>query len=261
MNNHSNVTIEISDEVATIILNRPQARNALTFDMYQALKTICTTPPQGVKAMIIRGAGDKAFAAGTDIRQFRDFNSAKDALDYEQNIDQVLEAIETCPIPTVAAISGACTGGGAMIAAVCDLRICASNLKFGFPIARTLGNSLSAASLARLTALIGAPRVREIIFTSRLIEADEASRTAIVSEVLDNSDALFERAAALALTLTAQAPLTLRATKILQHRLLMQQISSGVEDNDMVLMCYQSEDFKHGLEAFLAKQKPQWKGR
>lgn len=256
MSENQDLLIESDGEVTTVILNRPDARNALTFEMYSGLAEICAAPPEATKAIIVRGAGDKAFAAGTDIRQFRHFNSAEDAINYEQQIDRVLDAIETCPVPTLAAISGACTGGGAMIAAVCDLRVCDFGLKYGFPIARTLGNTLSARSLARLNALFGAAKVREIIFTSRLIEASEAKQAGIVSEVLDSPSALFSRASDLARLLTAQAPLTLRATKILQHRLLKQ----SVEDHDMLLQCYQSDDFKHGLEAFLDKRKPDWKG-
>ena len=257
MSNDKDLLLETNGEVATITLNRPHARNALTFNMYSRLAEICAAPPEGVKAIILRGAGDKAFAAGTDIRQFRSFTTAEDAINYEQKIDWVLDTIETCPVPTIAAISGACTGGGAMIAAVCDLRISDTTFKFGFPIARTLGNTLSAQSLARLNILFGAARVNEIIFTSRLIEANEAERIGIVSEVLANPEALFMRAAELASHLITQAPLTLRATKVLQHRLLKKR----VDDHDMLLMCYQSEDFKHGLEAFLDKRRPEWKGK
>ena len=257
MTNDKDLLLECNGDVATITLNRPHARNALTFDMYSELAEICAAPPDGVKAIVLRGAGDRAFAAGTDIRQFRSFKTADDAINYEQKIDSVLDTIETCPVPTIAAISGACTGGGAMIAAVCDLRICDTTLKYGFPIARTLGNTLSAQSLIRLNILFGAARVNEIIFTSRLIDADEAKQVGIVSEVLVDPEALFLRATELASNLAAQAPLTLRATKVLQHRL----IKKSVDDHDMLLMCYQSEDFKHGLEAFLEKRKPEWKGK
>lgn len=244
-------------EIATLTLNRPDFRNALTFAMYRAIADYCASPAEGVRAIILRGAGDRAFAAGTDIRQFRDFHSAEDARNYEQQIDEVLDAIATGPLPTLAAISGACTGGGAMIAASCDIRIGAASLRFGFPIARTLGNTLSARSLARLNSLIGMARSREIIFTSRLMEAAEALQAGVVSEVLDNADALYARAHELAVLLAGQAPLTLRATKILQNRMLQQ----GIEDDDMLLACYQSEDFKEGLEAFLGKRKPRWSGK
>ena len=239
-----------------VVLNRPRFRNALTFAMYRGLAALCKEPPPGCKAMVIQGAGDQAFAAGTDIRQFRDFHQAEDFLGYEQEIDRVLDAVETCPVPTIAAISGACTGGGAMIATVCDLRIADGTLQFGFPIARTLGNTLSARSLSRLGTLLGPARAREMIFTSRLMGAEEALQTGVVCEVVDGHEALNQRATALAEHVAEQAPLTLYATKILQHRLLR----GSEEDEDMLLLCYQSADFREGLEAFLAKRKPGWSG-
>ncbi len=255
--NEPELLVESHGAITRLTLNRPASRNAMTFAMYAQLAEICTSPPAGCRAMIVTGAGDRAFAAGTDIRQFRDFTGPADYLGYEQEIDRVLDAIETCPVPTIAAIAGACTGGGAMIAAVCDLRIATADLKYGFPIARTLGNTLSSRSLARLGALMGAPRAREMIFTSRLLGADEALSIGVVSEVLADHDALMARAEALAETVASHAPLTLRATKVLQHRLL----KGDATDEDMVLMCYQSRDFRHGMEAFLAKEKPDWQGK
>ncbi|WP_422367817.1 enoyl-CoA hydratase [Pelagibius sp.] len=244
--------------IGVITLNRPQARNALTFAMYERLAELCRdTESLGVKALIVTGAGDKAFAAGTDIAQFRGFTTEQHALDYEAKIDAVLGAVETCPLPTVAAISGACTGGGAAIAAACDLRIASTDLKFGFPIARTLGNCLSVANLARLAALLGAGRTREILFTSRLVGAEEALAAGLISEVLADHDSLMARARALAAQLTEQAPLTLRATKEGLRRL----VQPGIEDSDLIVSCYTSEDFREGLEAFLAKRKPNWQGR
>lgn len=133
--------------------------------MYETLAKICAEAPgQGLKALVFTGAGDKAFAAGTDINQFRAFKTPQDAIDYERRIDGVLNAIETCQVPTIAAICGACTGGGAAIAAVCDLRIATADMKFGFPVARTLGNCLSIENYARLVGLMGAARVKEMIF-------------------------------------------------------------------------------------------------
>lgn len=243
--------------IGIVTFNRPQARNALTFAMYQDLANVCRDPEEGVKVLIITGAGERAFAAGTDIAQFRDFKTDQDALDYEAKMDQVLGAVERCPVPTIAAIAGACTGGGAAIAAACDLRIATVGMKFGFPIARTLGNCLSTANLARLIALIGAGRAREILFTSRLIEAEEAVAVGLVSELLPDHDALMVRARALAALLTEQAPLTLRATKEGLRRL----VHRAVEDDDLILSCYGSADFREGLEAFLAKRRPNWQGR
>jgi len=180
------ITDELRDGILWVTFNRPQARNALTFEMYKRLAEWCRQMPTdgSVRAMVLSGAGGKAFAAGTDMTQFRAFETSQDALDYEQQIDDVLEAVERCPVPTIAAIHGACTGGGGSIAAACDIRIASESLKFGFPIARTLGNCLAAGNLARLSELIGAGRVREIIFTARLIEAQEALQTGLVSEVL-----------------------------------------------------------------------------
>ena len=111
-------------------------------------------------SLVVAGADGRAFAAGTDISLFDNFRTESDALAYEGRMDRVLSAVERCPVPTIAAISGACTGGGAAIAAACDLRIAAANMRFGFPIARTLGNCLSIANLARLVALIGFARKR-----------------------------------------------------------------------------------------------------
>lgn len=255
------ILYEVRDGIGYITLNRPQARNAMTFDMYDRLAQICGEAPAdgSVKAMIIAGAGERAFAAGTDISLFRGFRTADDALRYEKRIEGVLDAIERCPVPSIAAIAGACTGGGAAIAATCDLRIAAANAKFGFPIARTLGNCLSTASLSRLVGLIGAARAKELIFTARLVEAQEALALGLVSEVLDTHAALMERADALARTIAGYAPLTLRATK--EALVRMRERQGEAADHDLVTMCYGSEDFREGLEAFLAKRPPQWKGR
>jgi len=251
---------DVHGDVGFITFNRPQARNALTFAMYEGLAEICRDAPKEgkAKALVIRGAGGKAFAAGTDIAQFRAFKTPEDAINYEARIDKVLNAVETCPLPTVAALGGACTGGGAGIAAACDLRIAARDLRFGFPIARTLGNCLSARNLARLSALLGAGRTREIIFTSRLLEAEEALAAGLVTELLDDHAALEARATELAGLLAGQAPLTLRATKEALRRL--SEAAAAVEDEDLIVACYTSEDFREGLEAFLGKRKPAWKG-
>ncbi len=242
-----------------LTFNRPEARNALTFGMYQALAEICSTVPTdgSVGAVVISGAGGKAFAAGTDMTQFRSFETAQDAWDYEAQIETVLTAVETCPLPTIAAVHGACTGGGASIAAACDLRIASATLKFGFPIARTLGNCLAAANLARLSTLLGAGRVREMIFTARLIGAEEAQATGLVSEVLPDEKALMTRAVELAEAVGNMAPLTLRATKEAMRR---NAALLRAEDADLIEMCYMSRDFREGMEAFLAKRKPEWSG-
>lgn len=251
---------EIRDRTLWITFNRPQARNALTFGMYQELAKLCANVPTdgSLGAVVISGAGGKSFAAGTDMTQFRAFDTAQDALDYEGQIEQVLEAVERCPLPTIAAINGACTGGGASIAAACDLRISSARIKFGFPIARTLGNCLAAANLARLAELMGAGRVRELIFTARLMEAEEAHAAGLISEILEDEPALMARADELAQLVGSMAPLTLRATKEAMRRT---RAATRVKDADLIEMCYMSQDFRTGMEAFLAKEKPVWQGK
>ena len=252
--------VEVSDGIVTATFNRPEARNALTFAMYERLAALCgeVDEDRSVRALVLTGAGPKAFAAGTDISQFRAFDGPGDALAYEARIDRVLSALERCRAPTIAAIAGACTGGGAAIAACCDLRVAAPNARFGFPIARTLGNCLSIANYARLAALVGPARVKEMIFTARLVEAPEALAIGLVGEVVEDEAALPGRARALAGLVAGHAPLTLRATKEALRRLRPGVEGGGGED--LILMCYLSRDFREGMDAFLAKRAPAWTG-
>ena len=223
--------------------------------MYERLAEIATAPGE-VRVLIITGAGEKAFAAGTDINQFRAFSTPEDALGYEARIDRVLVTIECCPVPTIAAIAGACTGGGAAIAAACDMRIAAANARFGFPIARTLGNCLSVSNIARLTALVGSARVIEMIYTARLFSASEALGAGLITEMLPDQAALEARALELATLLAGHAPLTMRATKEALRRLR----DNLPPDEDLIRMCYSSQDFREGMDAFLTKRAPVWSG-
>ena len=253
---------EVRDGIARVTFNRPQARNAMLFGMYERLAEICTEidADRTVRALILTGAGERAFAAGTDISQFRAFKTPEDALAYEARIDSVLGALERVRVPTIAAIAGACTGGGAAMAACCDLRIAAGNMRFGFPIARTLGNCLSVSNYARLAALIGPARVKDMVFTARLIEAEEARGIGLVSEVLPDPAALCVRAEELAQLIAAHAPLTLRATKEALRRIRERSPAPGEADKDLLLMCYMSADFREGMDAFLNKRAPVWRG-
>lgn len=251
---------ELRDGVGKITFNRPQARNAFTFAMYERLAQICgqANSERAIKVLLLQGAGDKAFASGTDINQFRAFKTPQDALDYEARIDRVQTALEQCRVPTIAAISGACTGGGAAIASCCDLRIGTRSTRMGFPIARTLGNCLSMASISRLTALIGPARVKDLIFTARLVGAEEAAAIGLLNEVVEDVAALNKRAGELAATVAGNAPLTLSATKQALAR-LMRRLTRE-EGEDLILMCYMSRDFREGMDAFLNKRPPQWTG-
>ncbi len=249
--------------VARIILNRPQARNAMTFAMYEGLVALCARieADPAIKAVIVTGAGGKAFAAGTDIAEFRKVTTPEDALEYERFMDRVLGTLERVRVPVVAAIAGACTGGGAAIAAACDLRLATRDARLGFPIARTLGNCLSLATLKRLSALVGPARVKDMLFTARLVPAEEALAIGLVTEVVEDAEALAARAEALATQLATHAPLTLRATKEGLRRLAEGGPAAEEAGEDLILMCYTSADFREGMEAFLAKRPPDWKGR
>jgi enoyl-CoA hydratase/carnithine racemase len=255
------ILYEIHDGVGRITFNRPEARNAFTFRMYERLAEICkdASADSSVKVLVLTGADESAFAAGTDISEFRKFSVAQDALDYEVRINGLLDAFERIPIPTISAIAGACTGGGITIAACSDLRIGAANARFGVPIARTLGNCLSMANYTRLAALLGPARVKDIIFTGRLVDAAEARAIGLLGEVLPDYAALQGRADELARTVASRAPLTLRATKEALRRI--KEKMTPEDDDGMILSCYMSHDFREGLDAFLNKRTPRWTGR
>ena len=248
-----------ADGIVTVTFNRPRARNALTFAMYDGLAEVCASidAERETRALVLTGAGEEAFAAGTDISQFHAFESDADALAYEARIERVLQALERCRVPTIAAMAGACTGGGAAIAGCCDLRIATKSLRFGFPIARTLGNCLSAENLGRLVALLGEARVKDMIFLARLVEAEEAKAIGLVSRIVPSAIALAKAATEMAWTLAAMAPLTLRSTK----QSLLRQRRPIPPADDLLLLCYRSRDFREGMTAFGEKRPPRWEGR
>lgn len=246
--------------VAILTFNRPQTRNAMTWAMYRGLYAACehVDADPRVRVLVLRGAGDRAFVAGTDISQFRTFTTAEDALGYESSMNGYASRLEAVTKPTIALLRGYAVGGGAALAMACDLRIAASDVKFGVPIARTLGNTLSTQNFARLVDLVGPARAKEVIFTARFVEAEEGRIAGLFNEVVE-PDALEARVLALAETIAGHAPLTLRATKEAIRRI--QERRRVEEADDLVVMCYLSEDFKEGVSAFLEKRPAQWKGR
>jgi enoyl-CoA hydratase/carnithine racemase len=251
---------ERRDAVAVLTFNRPQARNAMTWAMYDGLFAACehVDADDRVRVLVLRGAGDRAFVAGTDISQFRTFATPQDALDYERSGNRYTERLEAVGKPTIAMLRGACVGGGAGIAMACDLRIAAADVRFGVPIARTLGNTLSMGSLARIVALIGPARAKDILFTARLVEAEEGRGAGLFTEVVP-PDRLEARTFEVAELIAANAPLTIRSLKESIRRLLAH--GRADEADDLILMCYLSEDFKEGVAAFLEKRPPRWHGR
>jgi len=251
----------VEDGIARIVFNRPQARNAMTFAMYDQMASICESinGDRSIKALIITGAGDKAFASGTDISQFREFKTAQDALDYEARIDRVLGTLEQCRVPVIAAIAGACTGGGAGIAACCDIRIGTASTRMGFPIARTLGNCLSMSNISRVVSLVGPARTKDMIFKARLVEAEEALAIGLLSEIVPDVETLQARALETAKLVASHAPITLEVTKEAVRRI--RRTLSREEGEDLILRAYMSEDFREGMEAFLNKRTPNWQGK
>jgi enoyl-CoA hydratase len=182
----------------------------------------------------------------------------KGGIEYEERIERVVGMVERCRVPTIAAIAGACTGGGAALATACDLRIGAKNMRFGYPMAKTLGNCLSLPNSARLIFLIGPSRFKELLLTSRLMGAEEAYGTGLISEVAEPLDVL-ARAHELALRIAQNAPLTIWAAKEAVRRLHEQLQSANF--TDVIEKCYQSDDFRLGVEGFIKKQTPKWTGR
>ncbi|MDP9275006.1 MAG: enoyl-CoA hydratase/isomerase family protein [Chloroflexota bacterium] len=242
-----------------IRVDRPAARNAMTFEMYDRIAVVCrdANTDASVKAVVLTGSGD-AFVAGTDIAQFVDFKEASQALEYERRMDAWLGAIEDVRVPTIAALRGPVVGGGLAIAAACDLRVASPSARFGVPVARTLGNCFSAANLVRLAALVGLGRVKELVFTARLIDAQEARGIGLVSEIVANEDALEARVDELVEQLSSFAPLTLHATKEMVRRIRARMMPD--EASDLVALCYTSADFREGVAAFIERRKPVWKG-
>ena len=254
------ILTERRGRVFWITFNRPEVRNAMTLAMYERLYEILGELEReaALGAVVLCGAGERAFVAGTDIKEFVNFTSAEDALRYEQRMDDILSRLERLKYPTIAALRGACTGGGAAIACACDLRIAAPSLRFGFPIARTLGNCLSIKNLARLEALVGEAEVKRLLYTSDLLDAERAYTLGLASELAGDDASLLVRAAELASQIAANAPLTIRSTKEALRRLRDQGANAG--DDDLVLACYQSNDFREGIAAFLGKRAAQWSG-
>lgn len=254
--------------VAWLTFNRPQARNAMTFAMYEGIVTVCDAieADPDIRVLVLTGAGDRAFVAGTDIAQFQAFAEPADAIAYEERMSRVIGRLEAVQRPTIAAIRGYAAGGGAAIALACDLRVCTPDAQIGVPIARTLGNALSMANYARLVDLIGPARTKELIFTARFISASEAHAAGLVNEVVE-PERLVERVTQLAEQIAANAPITIQVTKESVRRLLHARRSSlmsagpdGKEEN-LALRAYLSDDFREGVRAFLEKRSPQWRGR
>ena len=258
----SHTIFEIVGPIATLTFNRPDVRNAMTWSMYQALIDACDAvdSTKGIRTLVLKGAGGQAFVSGTDIGQFREFESPRDGVNYERRLDEVMDRLERVTKPTIAQIEGAATGGGCAIALACDLRYCTPESRFGIPIAKTLGNCLSVANHARLLDLIGPARVKEMIFTGRLINATEAAALGLVNRVVE-AHHLAQSVREVAAAIAENAPLTIMATKEITRRIQASRRPDPADGRELIELCYASDDFAEGIESFLAKRPPKWTGQ
>lgn len=252
------VHLAYSGGVATLTFDRVAARNAMTWSMYSQLVDHCSAIREhaAVRVVVLRGAGGKAFVAGTDIAQFATFANGEEGVSYERRIDACIGAIESLPMPTVAVVEGWAAGGGLLIASACDFRIASEDARFAAPIAATVGNTLSIASVARLLHAWGAQAAKRMLLLAEPVCAKEAlqigflHRACATAELDAELDLLVQRLATL-------APLTQSAAKEAVRRLVVDGLPDG---EDLVRGVYGSRDFKEGVRAFMERRTPVWMG-
>lgn len=256
---NARVYYEIKDSIAHLFFDHPKARNAMTQAMYEQLRTICLELSQNpsVRVAILRGIGGKSFVSGSDIAQFQSFQVGADGIHYERMIDHYLGPLQQLPMPTIAVIDGLAVGGGLAIAALCDFRIATPNAKFGVPIARTLGNTLSPSNIAWLTAHLGVAIVKRMLLLAELISVQELLAQGFVYKT-GESDELDALSFDLAKQLAALAPITQKASKLILARVIGNALPNC---DDLIAEVYGSADFKEGVTAFLGSRPPQWQGK
>jgi len=246
------------DAIATVVLNRPEKLNALTKSMWRSLGDTITelSVDDRLRCIILRGAGEKAFSPGNDIGEFATERANKtQAIAYGEVMHAALHALEACRHPVVAQIHGVCVGGGLEIAALCDLRICGEGSRFGVPI-KNLGLTMAYAEMTPLLRLVGHAVALEILLDGRIFDAAEALKKRLVTRVVPDSEVAAE-ARATAQRIVEGAPLVARWHKKFARRLADPRPPSAAETDE----CFDTEDFRIGYAAFLAKRKPSFVGR
>ena len=254
------VLVSRDGPVLTLTFNRPQARNAMTWAMYERLYQACeeVDSDESIRVLVLKGAGGKAFVAGTDIAQFAEFKGGEDGLRYERDAGRYLGRIGRVGKPVIAQIQGSAVGGGFGIAACADVRVATPDAKFGVPIARTLGNCLSMENYARFIDVLGASRLKEMMLSARLLSADEALAAGFVHHIVA-AEQIDAHVRELAQRIATHAPITMYVTKEAIRRI--QEARSLPAGDDLVIKTYGSADFREGVSAFVEKRPPRWTGK
>lgn len=252
--------VERDGQVLRLWLSNAERRNAITWPMYDGLlgvREIVAGDP-GIRVVVLRGAGGQAFAAGTDIRQFADFTTGEQGVEYEHRVGEVVASLLAIRVPVLAVVEGLAVGAGLAIAACCDLVVATPDAVFGAPVARTLGNTLPPAVVARLRQRLGAGRTMAMLLTARLLPATEALAAGFVTELFER-DQLDAGVAELTKLLCANAPLTLASLKEVERRI--DRDGPGADVDDVLAAVYGSRDFRTGVAAFLEHRQAEWEGR
>lgn len=248
--------------VARIIFNQPEKRNAVSLEMWQAVEVAIDAfaKDEGVRVLILSGAGGKAFVSGADISKFESERASKEAVaSYNETVGRVYDKVEAFPKPVIAQIDGFCIGGGVALALCCDLRICGTNSQFAVPAAK-LGLGYGYDGVVRLTRVVGPSFTKEIFFTARRFTAEEARIMGLVNRVVDDAK-VAEEAMETAQTIAANAPLTVDSIKY-----IVAQTQAPESERDLagcaalVQRCFESEDYVEGRRAFMEKRVPAFVG-
>ena len=256
----ASVTLDITGAIARVRISNPGKRNAFTWGMYDQLEAACKaiTVDKAVRVAVLQGDSEGGFAAGTDIRQFTTFTTAEDGIRYEERVAAVLGALAAVPVPTIAMVQRDAVGAGLAITVMCDIVVAERGSRFGAPIARTLGNCLPIAVVGRLRSRLGVSLAMSMLLTARLLDAEDLSKTGFVSLVVEPHE-LESEVERIAERVSAAAPLTIRALKEMSRRLDAAQTLPNAED--LLALCYGSNDFHEGVTAFVDRRRPEWSGR
>ena len=250
------------DHIGYVVINNAERHNAISLDMWSAAGDVLTamTNNDDIRALVVTGAGGKAFASGADISKFEKERSNKEAIAvYGQTSGRFYAALEHFPKPTIAVIRGYCIGGGMALAICCDIRLCTESSRFAVPAAK-LGVGYGYPGIKRLTQLVSVAHAKEIFFTARQFDAQEACDMGLVNRVLPEAE-LDDYAQDYLKRISANAPLTIASVKAITLAIEQNESERDHDKLDaMVATCFNSQDYVEGRRAFMEKRKPNFKG-